>query len=119
MRIRRIISNLYAFLLDFRQSGTTTLLKKVALENDVWVLVPDEKLKKEFGEKGVTFDDLTRLKGKTKKPILFDNYTLLQLTEFTLDEFKDLERAIEYRNTLIKKIKDDIALFERVNNIRL
>ena len=115
MNIRKLLSNLYSFVTDLRRSGTTTLIKKVASENDVWVLVPNQQMKKEFGESGVTFDELDRMKGCKPKPILLDNYTLLQLSELSLNEYERLDSMIKKRNRLIRTIRDEINLFEREN----
>jgi hypothetical protein len=115
MNIRRLLSNLFSFVTDLRGSGTTTLIKKVASENDVWVLVPNQQVKKDFGESGVTFDELDRIKGCKPKPILLDNYTLLQLSELSLNEYERLDLMIKKRNRLIRTIRDEILLFEREN----
>ncbi len=116
MNIRKLLSNLYSFVTDLRRSGTTTLIKKVASENDIWVLVPNQQMKKEFGESGVTFDEIDRMKGFKPKPILLDNYTLLQLSELSLNEYKRLDLMIKKRNRLIRTIRDEINLFERENS---
>ena len=115
MNIRKLLSNLFSFVTDLRRSGTTTLIQKVASENDVWVLVPNQQMKKEFGKSGVTFDELGRMKGCKAKPILLDNYTLLQLSELSLNEYERLDLMIKKRNRLIRTIRDEIRLFERKN----
>lgn len=115
MKIRKLLSNLVAFATDLRRSGTTTLIKKVASENDVWVLVPNEKMKKEFGESGVTVEELERMEGYKQKPILLDNYTFLQLSELSLKEYERLDLMIKKRNRLIRTIRDEIRLLEKEN----
>ena len=115
MNVRKLLTNLFSFVTDLRRSGTTTLIKKVASENDVWVLVPNQQMKKEFGESAVTFEELDRIKGCKSKPILLDNYTLLQLSELSLNEYERLDLSIKKRNRLIRTIRDEIRLFEREN----
>lgn len=115
MNVRTLLRSLTEFTISMRRSGTTTLIQKVANENDVYVLVPTAEAGKVFGEKAVTFDELSRMRGMKKKPILFDNYTLLQLSELSLDEYNNLDMKIEKRNRLLKDIKDLINNFEREN----
>ena len=98
-----------------RKYRTTSLLYNVASENEVGVLVTNKQMKKEFGESGVTFDELDRMKGCKPKPILLDNYTLLQLSELSLNEYERLDLMIKKRNRLIRTIRDEINLFEREN----
>ena len=111
-------SNLLSFMQEQRRSGTSTLLKKIAKENDVWILVPTEKEKDMFDGKGITFLDIenNKIKGQKPKPILVDNYTLIKLSEQALLEFSELRNKINSRNTLIRNIKEEIKLFERENN---
>ena len=115
MNIRKLLSNLFSFVTDLRRSGTSTLIQKVASENDVWVLVPNQQMKEKFGESGVTFDELDRMKGCKSKPILLDNHSLLQLSELSLNEYERLDLMIKKRNRLIRTIRDEIRLFEREN----
>jgi Cft2 family RNA processing exonuclease len=51
MNIRKLLSNLFSFVTDLRRSGTTTLIQKVASENDVWVLVPNQQIKVDMKNK--------------------------------------------------------------------
>ena len=55
------------------------------------------------------------MKGCKPKPILLDNYTLLQLSELSLNEYESLDLMIKKRNRLIRTIRDEIRLFEREN----
>lgn len=117
MNIKKAWLDLFSFVTSLRRSGTTSLIKRVAAENDVWVLVPDMLTKQEFGESGITLQDLDKLHGHSQKPILVDNYTLIKLSELTMNEFENLELKIKERNNLIRKIRDDIMLFERKNSL--
>ncbi len=115
MKIRNIINDLYAFMQTIRRSGTTTLLKDIALRNDVYILVPDEESKKEFGDNAITFNELYFYDSLKSKPILLDNYTLIKLTELTNNEFDKLDLKIKNYKDLVESIKDSIDLFERKN----
>lgn len=110
------MNDVYVFFNGMRRSGTTSLLQKIAAENDVWVLVPTEVEKREFGGKAITFHEIGKLGGETaKKPILVDNYTLLNLSGEASREFTTLETMIARRDKLIKTIRDEITSFDRNN----
>ncbi len=91
------------------------LLKKIAAENDVWVLVINSEAKKEFGENAITPFEANKLIGLKPKPILVDNATLMKLSELSLSEFENLGLAIKKRNELVWHIKEAINKFERNN----
>lgn len=111
--IRRVLLYLAAFVANQRGSGTTTLIKKIASENDVWVLVYDQKQKKQFGDSAITLGELANMDGYNSKPILIDNHALLELASTSDEEFKRLDSLIERRNKLIKTIRDEIDKFEQ------
>lgn len=111
--IRRVISGLLNILTELRRSGTTTLIKKIAAENDVWVLVINSEAKKEFGESAITPFEVNKLIGLKPKPILIDNATLMKLSELSLSEFQHLGAAIKQRNNLLLQIKESINRFEK------
>ena len=117
MNIRKVLSNIYDFFVSSRRSGTTTLIKKIASENDVWVLVLNQEHKKEFGEKAISIEYLKDTKGRNPKPILIDNHTLIKLAEYSIIEIQSLDLEIEKRNKFIRKISDDIEEFERKNRL--
>lgn len=110
MKLLAILNRLTSFLTGNRGSGTTTLLKKIAEENDVWVLVPTEEMSSEFGDKGITLSHLPI--GGEKKPILFDNYTLIYLTEAASDEILGLMEKIRRRDDLIRDIEAKISVYK-------
>ena len=115
MNARRLLKDLSEFFISMRRSGTTTLIKKVAEENDVWVLVPNAEMAKEFGDTSITFDQLNKSHGLKPKPILLDNYTLLQLSQLSLDEYNNLDLKIKVRDNFLRDIKHLIDRFERSN----
>ena len=71
--IRRFLRNLFEFTVGLRRSGTTTLIKKVAEQNDVWVIVPNQEHKKLFGDYALSLHELDKMQGSKPKPILLDN----------------------------------------------
>ena len=111
--MKRLLRLVCDFFISQRQGGTTTLLKKVAANNDVWVLIPNAEMKSEFGSQGVSFDDLERMQGKAKKPILIDNYTMLKLCDDFNINIKELEHSIKERDVLINSIDHLVHEFQR------
>lgn len=113
--IRRFLKNLLGFTVGLRRSGTTTLIKKVAEQNDVWVIVPNQEQKKLFGDYALSLHELDKMQGSKPKPILLDNSTIMRLTEMSIEEMENLDLAIKKRNKLIRTIRDEISNFERSN----
>lgn len=111
--MKKLLRQVVEFFISQRRSGTTRLIRHTAEHNDVWVLVPNAEMKKEFGDKGVSFDDLERMRGAERKPILVDNYTMLKLCEEFDINIKKLEEAIKERETLINSIEHLIGRFKR------
>lgn len=111
--IRRFLKNLLRFTVGLRRSGTTTLIKKVAEQNDVWVIVPNQEQKKLFGDYALSLHELDKMQGCKPKPILLDNSTIMRLTEMSIEEMENLDLAIKKRNKLIRTIRDEISNFER------
>jgi len=112
MKALNLIDNILSFLFSQRQSGTTSLLKKIAKENDVWVLVADEVQKKEFGDKAVSIEDLKM--GIPNKPILFDNYTIMKLTSLSQSEILNLLEKVRRRDELIDDIYQKTKKFKEL-----
>jgi hypothetical protein len=92
------------FISQQRRSGTSSLLKRIADHNDVWILVPDDKSKSIFGDSALSFEDLSSQRATKKKPILVDNHTLIRFCEMTHTEIESLENEIQRRDLLISKI---------------
>lgn len=91
------LKGLYDYLQRNRNSGTTTLIQKVAQENVVVVVIAAtmEQGKRMFGDKAIVINS-TRMggMGRQRKPILIDNFTLLELCRSSIS---DLER-VEVKN---------------------
>ena len=103
--MKRLLRNVYDFFIRQRQSGTSTLLKKVAAENDVWILVPNEKMKEEFGPQAIDFYDLQEMMGTEKKPILVDNYTMIRLCEEFHLNISELQTSLHEKSLLLDNIE--------------
>lgn len=81
--MKNVFKSVFNFILSQRRSGTTTLIKKIADENDVWVLVPNMSDSLQF-KKGsaISIHQLANnSNGMEGKPILVDNATLLRLMD--------------------------------------
>lgn len=113
--MKKILFDIYNFFISNRKCGTTTLLVKIAKENDVWVIVPDKKTGEQFGEKAITFSDLVRSKGITPKPILVDNFTMLEICEKFHNNMVELEAEKRSRDVLIDEIEGAINNFRSYN----
>ena len=107
--MKGIFKTLLAFMLQNRRSGTTTLLRLIADTHDVYVVVPFEADKKEFGDSAITFQDLEDMKGKTTKPILIDNHSMLKLCAEHNLEVNELSENLKERDEVLDKIRDAIA----------
>lgn len=105
-----------AFFISMRRGGTTSLLRKIADENDVYVLVPTSAQKKEFGDKAITLEELHNNTGRKAKPVLVDNYTMILLSEDGIKEFEKLRKAFNERQRMLRDI--DVML-ERFKNTDL
>jgi hypothetical protein len=79
--MKNIFKSVFNFVLSQRRSGTTTLVKKIADENDVWVLVPNmsDGLQFKKGSAISVHQLCDNSDGTEGKPILVDNATLLKL----------------------------------------
>jgi hypothetical protein len=114
MNIRKIINELSNFFFHLRQSGTTTTIKRLLDEKDIYVLVSNEKIKqsiyKEHKDNIFTLNSLNNIIAKEPKPILVDSdvfFTLLPLIEETLikkdKEIDSLNKdIIDILNILVK-----------------
>ncbi len=58
MRFQQMIKDLYIFFLALRRSGTSYLIKQIANDHDVYVLVANNESKKGFGEKAISIQDI-------------------------------------------------------------
>lgn len=112
MRVLNVLHDLRMFLSHNRGSGTSTILKRIASEKDVYVLVSNERMRREFGDCAVTLDGLYNKYGLDRKPILFDNHVLIVLVEEILDELNKLENKLKKWREFIATLKCTIEQFE-------
>lgn len=108
MNIKHILSGIVAFLLENRRTGATTLIKKIAEENDVWVLARSKDHAKEFGDKGISIQDLKF--GSAKKPILVDNGTLLLLLGDARKEIIHIEEINDRHSDFLEDLTHQIRV---------
>lgn len=119
MNIKKLVNHLIRFFALNRGSGTTTLVKKISDENDVFVIVPTAQEAEQFNGKAITFNQLIegKAEGLSKKPILLDNHTLIQLLEEVSIKFVDDDLKIQKRDQLVANIKHQILKFEQGHDI--
>ena len=118
MKASVLASGLLFYLERSRRIGTTTLLKKIASENSVIVLVPFEQDKKEFGESAVSFDELCRdsILLEERKPLLIDNRSLILFCRSFIEELRSAYREKNERDALIASIENSIEKFRILNS---
>lgn len=86
-----IISELKDFMIRQRHSGTTTLVKKIVEDNDVWVLVAKDEDRREFNsKKAIPITQLEYYRPADKKPIIFDNHAIFRLIEIADKQREDI-----------------------------
>jgi hypothetical protein len=117
--ITKKLQNILTHLIENRQVGTTTLIKKIAAENDVYVLVHRLEMRNDFDpavrKNIVTPETLHKLKGKPGKPILVDNGLLHGLLVDALLEIGTKEEIIAHRNHVLSTIQDVIQIGGKIN----
>ena len=109
MNIKKIIKNIYDILESLRQSGTSTLLKKIRKDNDIYIMVSNKKIKHIlFGEDSNVLtmnDDITKVIGKDPKPILIDTDVLMALLPEIENKIDILEKSNKQKEELIDSIE--------------
>ncbi len=110
-----LLSNVFHFFMANRRTGTSTLIKELADKNDVYILVANLEEEKRFGEKAISIGSLRNMEGKIAKPVLVDNFTMIELAEKGCREIEELQKKVKARNKFILDMKNLIANFEREN----
>lgn len=110
------LERLFLFFIRSRHSESTSLIKKIAEENDVWVVASNQEQVEKFGDKGVTITDemSDRLLGLESKPILIDNYTMINLLEDSLNRIDSLESQLVKTSKLNQEYE---KYFNDISNI--
>lgn len=104
------------FILKNRRSGTTTLIKKIASENDCYVVVRfKQEIDKEYLEikdKCITLEQLTQFDGLPQKPILFESQAIKELCEMAKERYEIVRNQNIRRDNALEEIKRCINTFE-------
>ena len=111
--MKNVFKSVFNFVLSQRRSGTTTLIKKIADENDVWVLVPNMSDSLQF-KKGSAIS-VHQLCGSSDglegRPILVDNATLLRLIGAAAKQ----EEKLLAMESVIAEFKRSIAIVDKMD----
>jgi hypothetical protein len=123
--IKKKLQNILSHLINNRQVGTTTLIHKIAKENDVYVLVDKLEERDDFDKSVrkniVTPETLHKLEGKPGepgkpgKPFLVDNGVLHRLLVDAILEMGKKDEIIAHREHVITSIQDVIQLSGDLN----
>lgn len=109
------------FILKNRRSGTTTLIKKIAAENDCYVVVRfKQEIQKEYYEikdKCITLEQLVTFDGLPTKPILFESQAIKELCELAKERYEVVKLQNLRRDQTLNDIKRCISLFESINGV--
>jgi len=104
------------FILKNRRSGTTTLIKKIAAENDCYVVVRFQReIKHEYEDikdKCITLEQLFNFDGLPTKPILFESQAIKELCELAKERFEVVKNQNFKRDALLQKINQSLVEFE-------
>lgn len=119
MGIVKRMQNLLEFFIGSRGSGSTTLLNKIAKENDVYVLVHKSEMKdyfdKEVSDKIYSPETLYKLRSAPKKPILIDNALFHEILTDALLDIGSKGEIIEHQKNTLSTIQEIIALSNKEN----
>jgi len=119
----KFINYAIKFILNNRRSGTTTLIKKIALENDCYVVVRylDEIRTeyKEIKDKCITLEQLFKCEGLPKKPVIFETQAIRYICELAQERFDVVQNQNFKRDVLLTKIKNSLKEFELDSNDKI
>lgn len=105
------------FIQSQRRSGTTTLIQKIATENDCHVVVRysddiKKQYPKELWDKCITLEQLFNLEGIPPKPILFETPAIKHLCEMAKERYEIVSDQNFRMDSTLNKIKKAIYDFE-------
>jgi len=116
----KYLNYLLGFILKNRRSGTTTLIKKIASENDCYVVVRfQQEIISEYNDikdKCITLEQLFDTNGLPEKPILFETQAIKYICETSKNNLETLYKHNYKRDLALKKIKESIIEFELNGN---
>ncbi len=106
-KMKNVFKSVFNFILSQRRSGTTTLIKKIADENDVWVLVQNmaDGLQFKRGSAISIHQLIGSSDGMEGKPILVDNATLLRLMDVAAKQESKLLAMKEFMDRFRKDME--------------
>lgn len=115
------VKNLLTFLGFQRRGGTTTLIEKIASENDCWIVVRfHEDVKRSFPklkEKCITIDQLESFRELPKKPVLFETPAIKELLERAMESYEGERNTRQRFNAALLDIKRRISDLENGGDI--
>ena len=108
------------FILHNRKSGTTTLIRKIAAENDCYIVVRfsrEIESYKDVKDKCITLEQLFDFKNLPKKPILFESQAIKEMCELAKASYEVVKNQNLRRDALLKNIKQSLEIFESSGDI--
>lgn len=107
-RIAGVLHEVFQFLTNFRRSGTTTFVKKIAAENDVMVIVATVEEARDFGDKAIALIDLKKHHGDSPKPLLIESSVFLNISEDAYKQITYSQKVIERQREVLGSIRRQI-----------
>ena len=115
--IQDIFRRFLAFMMNNRKTGHTSLLEKIAKENDVYIIIDHQESKKNFSEDVhanlVPLTELYRLEGIENKPVLIDNDALQTMLRQMLLECGTLEEQNKLRDHHLQQIEHILEIYRK------
>lgn len=122
MKIKQTMKRFYEFLLGNRRCGHTSLLNKIAKENDVYIVVHQMDMIKEFDPevhtKIIPINNISILQSALNKPVLLDNKVLLDLLNDSIRDIEYKEDITYHYKESMNRIKDIIKENDRIISTR-
>ena len=117
--ILKILQQFLNVLMRNRQCGHTTLIEKLAKENDVYVLVHNQRMRdvfdKEIHHKLFTLRQLDKLSTLEPKPILIDNAALHVLLTDSILKIGTQEEIIAHQKHVLSTLRDVLTIGGQMN----
>lgn len=116
------LKSLMGLLANTRQTGQTTLLNKIAKNEDVYIVVHNHQMKELFNrnnqKKIISISELDKLRGAKPKPFLIDNALLYQIIHDSQEKIDNQSYIISNYRKTINVITDEITDLNNRCNIR-
>jgi len=112
------VNDLLNLYMRNRRSGATTILKEVATNHDVSIILLNQEMAREFGKSGVSINSFVKdLMGTSPKPIFLDNGTMMRFLQEINSEFQRKEELIDSLNDGLKCVEEDKKSLNRTINL--